>query len=82
MKDIYHFELSTPLEEIISIEMLLENAVENLERDERVLSTQQQTAQIRRKRYFVPIKDTRANDLILKDPKWPAMWYLVSKNVD
>lgn len=49
-----------------------------LDDDDRVFSAQQQIKQFRTRKYFVPIVNTRANDITFADPKWFAMWHLVS----
>jgi furin len=52
-----------------------------LESDDRVRWSKQQRAKSRPKRDLIKIRNTRPwNSILLNDPKWPLMWYLVSFN--
>lgn len=50
-----------------------------LENDDRVRWSKQQRAKSRQKRDLLRTKSIKTLNNILNDPKWPAMWYLVSK---
>jgi Peptidase S8 pro-domain len=50
-----------------------------LDADDRVRWSKQQRAKSRQKRDLVKIRNTRPwSSILLNDPKWPLMWYLVS----
>lgn len=49
-----------------------------LENDDRVRWSKQQRVKSRQKRDFVRTKSYKIYSSVLNDPKWPAMWYLVS----
>jgi len=74
----YHFEHRTLTKRSISPSKHHQRA---LEKDDRVLWSQQQRAKSRQKRDFTRLKPIKTLSKILNDPKWPAMWYLVSCSV-
>lgn len=73
--DHYHFEHRSIAKRSIMPSQHHQNLLDD---DDRVHWSKQQRAKSRQKRDFTRLKPTKTYTKILNDPKWTAMWYLVS----